>query len=183
MSRAKYYVFDIDNTLIYTDELNTASYLWALEQKGRTLDWKGGRITKEVVREEYPHLTKEELIEISALKQQYFLDHLELTQVNEEVKALLENIPRERCVMWTSAHPLRVRKMLEYYGVCDAFVEARFTEKEAVHDDAAFFCKAMKCTKEELVFLDDADEVITRLRATGLTVIDVKKGVSGVSIG
>lgn len=73
-----FHIVDVDNTLVFTDQLNTAGYVYALARVGlepRTTI--PDRITRNVVRSWYPELTDQELGFITSYKQAYVRTHLE----------------------------------------------------------------------------------------------------------
>ena len=57
-----FHIVDVDNTLVFTNQLNTAGYVYALAQVGLELSTTiPDRITRDVVRSWYPQLTDQEL--------------------------------------------------------------------------------------------------------------------------
>ena len=81
-----FHIVDVDNTLVFTNQLNTAGYVYALAQVGlepRTAI--PDRITRNVVRRWYPELTGQELGRITSHKQAYVRTHMEQTTLNLEI--------------------------------------------------------------------------------------------------
>ena len=74
----RYYVFDLDNTLVFTDALNNEAYNFVLKKFGLSEIRNVERITREVVFQKYPEVEKWK-DEIIALKQNFFLNNLERT--------------------------------------------------------------------------------------------------------
>ena len=78
-----FHIVDVDNTLVFTNQLNTAGYVYALDQVGLELSATiPARITRDVVRNWYPQLTDQELGFITSHKQAYVRTHLEQTTLN-----------------------------------------------------------------------------------------------------
>ena len=117
----KKYVFDLDNTLIYTDSLNNDSYNYALKYQGLSHINKFKRITREIVFENYPNINKIQMCEIINLKCEYFINNLHITEVNESLVTLLRSQEKNDCILWTSAEERRARAILEYYNMNNLF--------------------------------------------------------------
>ena len=111
------YVFDLDNTLIMTDELNNISYNYAIAQFGMYVIEANTRITRSAVFANYPGLTGFQRDKIIALKQRYFIDNINLTYPNIKLITLLQSKKAAHCILWTSADKERVVALLRYYNL------------------------------------------------------------------
>jgi len=78
----KRYIFDLDNTLVYTDSLNNDSYNYALKKLGLASINDCKRITRDVILSKYPELNSFQKNEIIELKQKYFMNNLKRTSPN-----------------------------------------------------------------------------------------------------
>lgn len=115
-----FHIVDVDNTLVFTNQLNTAGYVYALAQVGLELSTTiPDRITRDVVRSWYPQLTDQELGFITSHKQAYVRTHLEQTTLNLAMAHLLITQGSEYCALWTAADPERVRLLLNFHNVTD----------------------------------------------------------------
>ena len=74
---AKKYVFDLDNTLVYTNSLNNESYNYALRLLGKSYLTEIKRITRNVVFQKY-NLSVDEKKRLIEYKQNYFLKNIKL---------------------------------------------------------------------------------------------------------
>lgn len=170
-----FHIVDVDNTLVFTDELNTAGYVHAFACVDLEPRKVVPRITREIVQEWYPQLTKGEVMHITRLKQDYVERHLEVSQLNESVARVLVTYGSERCALWTVANPERVRMLLRYHKITE-YRAIRFSNKK--EDDVAHavqdFCVLFGCEPEDLCFHEDNPEVINYLRNLGLTVMAVE---------
>lgn len=168
-----FYIVDVDNTLVFTDQLNTAGYVYALDYVGlepsATIP---DRITKNVVREWYPKLTEQELDRITFYKQSYVRTHLEQTTLNPEMDHLLKVQGRNRCALWTAANAERVQLLLDFHNITE-YKAIRFSDKStgdvvhAIQD----FCSLFQCEPQDLCFYDDDPGVIQRLLDYDVSVI------------
>ncbi|MFR5650796.1 MAG: hypothetical protein ACLTK1_00280 [Veillonella parvula] len=57
-----FHIVDVDNTLVFTDELNTAGYVHALACMALEPHKVVPRITREIVQEWYPQLSEYDLV-------------------------------------------------------------------------------------------------------------------------
>ena len=118
----RYYVFDLDNTLVFTDALNNEAYNFVLKKFGLSEIRNVERITREVVFQKYPEVEKWK-DEIIALKQNFFLNNLERTFPARELLIKLKNSEKCRNILWTSAEETRVIAILEYYKIAEEFMQ------------------------------------------------------------
>lgn len=168
-----FHIVDVDNTLVFTNQLNTAGYVYALAQMGLELSTTiPDRITRDVVRNWYPQLTDQELGFITSHKQAYVRTHLEQTTLNLAMAHLLISQGSEHCALWTAADPERVRLLLNFHNVTDYKV-IRFSDKSAgdVVHAIQDFCSLFQCEPEGLCFYDDNPDVIQRLLDYGVFVM------------
>ena len=170
-----FHIVDVDNTLVFTDELNTAGYVYALACMALEPRKAVPRITTKIVQDWYPHLTRCDLMYIASLKQAYVENHLDVSRLNQSVARVLRIFGSKRCALWTAANPERVRMLLRHHMVTD-YRAIRFSNKtendvaHAVQD----FCVLFGCEPEDLCFHEDNPEVINYLRKLGLTVMAVE---------
>lgn len=169
----KRHVFDLDNTLIYTDSLNNDSYNYALNQLGLATINDFKRITRDVVFRRYPDLNDVQKNEIIALKQKYFVNNLKRTLPNTSMLQLLEVQNVELCVLWTSAEEERVIAILKHYKICNSFKKIIFSNKTELIQDIERICEILECSFEHLIFYEDNKSLIKELQQLNLNVISV----------
>ena len=167
------YIFDLDNTLIYTNILNNYSYNYALQLQGIApiLDCK--RITRKIVYIKYPHLNNMLKDKIIELKQEFFIKNIQDTKPNEPLLKFLKSQNADYCVLWTSADKARVQALLEYYKISDDFMKILFSKKSNVLQDVDSICELFSCKSEQLVFYEDNWEAIKKLQELNIRVISV----------
>ena len=169
-----FHIFDIDNTLFFTNELNNKAYIFALSSLGLKALVPCKRITRTVVSLWYPFLTDEDLTAIVRLKQTYVNENLHLVSINNDLYRLLQEIERNKVGLWTAADPSRIQKILDYTGITN-YTYIRFSDKS--QDDIYYgiqeFCHIFKCEKDQLCFYEDDKKVIEYLQLQGVRVIEV----------
>ena len=74
-----FHIVDVDNTLVFTDELNTAGYVHALACMELEPRKVVPRITREIVQEWYPHLSEYDLVHMANLKKADVENHYNLS--------------------------------------------------------------------------------------------------------
>ncbi|MBM7560857.1 HAD family hydrolase [Fusibacter tunisiensis] len=173
MRITKRYIFDLDNTLVYTDLLNNDSYNYALKKLGFATISDCKRITRDVILSRYPELNNFQKNKIIELKQKYFLNNLKNTSPNTSVIQVLEDQNVELCILWTSADETRVFAILEHYKIYNRFKKVLFSSKLEVVKDIEKICEILECGFEHLIFYEDNQRVIQDLHQLNLNVISV----------
>lgn len=173
MKKNNKYIFDLDNTLIYTDKLNNDSYNYALKNIGLPEINKIKRITRETVFKTYKNINTDEKSKLIQLKNEYFINNLHVTYMNELVVEVLRCQNKENCILWTSADEARVKALLEYYNINDLFKKILITNKIDISNDIEEICKLHKCDLQQLVFYEDNIMLVEKLGQLNLNVIGV----------
>ena len=160
-------VFDLDNTLVFTDELNHEAYNYALKQEKLKPIATCKRMTREIVFEHYPHLTEWQKERIIDIKQKYFVENVRYTTPNTYLINLLLSKHAKHCVLWTSADMVRVQAMLKFYRIEGAFISVVYSDKCDLSRDIEMMCSLFSCNPAQLVFFEDNQNTVTELRALG----------------
>lgn len=167
------YIFDLDNTLIYTNALNNKSYNYALQLQALSPISDCERVTRDIVLIKYPHLNNEIKRKIIELKQEFFVGNIHETKPNESLLKILKSQKTEHCILWTSADETRVNALLEHYKIDNSFKKIIFSNKTNVSQDVESMCQLFGCTSEHLLFHEDNQEVIKKLKELNLNVISI----------
>lgn len=174
MKKHKKYIFDLDNTLIYTNKLNNNAYNYALKKQGMSTIKGLTRITRDLVFASNPTLTTKQKKAIIKLKQAYFIDNIGHTKPNQALLAQLRSHSRQDCILWTSANELRVEALLGYYELNNSFKKVFLSDKSNVQEDIDAICKVWECGLEQIIVYEDDQALIESLRQLGVNV----KGIS-----
>ena len=135
------HIFDLDNTLIYTDRLNNISYNYALNAIGLAVIDSHSRITRDTVDLYYPSLSLLDRKRIIELKQKYFIDNISDTEANISLITFLKTLPADSNVLWTSADQIRVNSLLNFYDMSNCFCNILFSRKDNIAKDINEICK------------------------------------------
>lgn len=166
------YVFDLDNTLIMTDELNNASYNYALTSLGIPPIRVSIRITRQMIFDNYPKLSEFEKNELVKLKQFYFKDNIHRTIPNTNLIYLLMSINAAHCILWTSAEKYRATCLLRYYGLENHFLTILYSMKQDLSKDIVKLCNMFKCDLNQLFFFEDNENVVKELKILGILKVE-----------
>lgn len=161
------YVFDLDNTLVMTDELNNAAYNHALVQHGLNPIPSRKRLTRKEVFSHYSFLSEKEQHEIIEAKQMYVQTHLSSALLNTALVDRLRGLKKEHCLLWTSADRRRAEALLQHYRLEDCFISVLYSKKDTVEEDIPAVCSQLHCEKEALVFFEDDPIVLCELKRLG----------------
>ena len=173
MIMEKKYVFDLDNTLVYTNSLNNDSYNYALSILGLPGIDNIERITREIVFTKYPNISMTVRNEILKIKQEYFKNNLHRTVLNNILLKSLIMQKKEDCMLWTSANSDRVIEILKFYDIEKEFIGIIFGKKQNIDLELEKIYKMLKCKLEQITFYEDNKEVIRKLLELGANVIEI----------
>lgn len=157
-------VFDLDNTLIFTNALNNEAYNYALEYCNLHKITNYIRIERSVILEVYPSLDITQLDKIIELKQNYFLENINKTKPNLELINILKSNKKQDCVLWSSADKKRAKALLDYYKIKNAFNYEIYTDKKDIKKDIENICIKLSCKKEDLLVYEDSVNCINTLQ-------------------
>lgn len=156
------YIFDLDNTLVFTDKLNSEAYNYALDSLGKENINDVKRITREVVFSKY-YLTENEKKKLLDLKRRYFIDNITKIQKNDELLFLLSGINSSDCLLWTSAERCRVEAILRYLNLFSAFSFILYSDKKNIKNDLDSICRHFKCQKSSLKVYEADNTLLNKI--------------------
>ena len=156
-------VFDMDNTLFFTDRLTNESYNYALQVFGFNKIYSDKRITRTYVNQVYPYLSNESLATIIDTKQEYFNNNLDKITINRQILNIIMQSGIDSCVLWTSADPNRVQETLKYYNLDESFLNIVYSNKLNIEDDLELICFIFQASKKDLLVFEDNDTTIKKL--------------------
>ena len=117
-------LFDLDGTLVETDEANNLAYLMAINEiMGLNFGVNSiFRITREKLSCLLPQASKEELNKIILHKEKYFSKFLNYTRVNVELFEVLKRFKAQnRLILITRSKRERALVVLKHHGLLDYF--------------------------------------------------------------
>jgi hypothetical protein len=167
------YIYDLDNTLIYTDLLNNEAYNYALNQFGLSPILDCERVTREIVFLRYPNLDNNQKDEIIKIKQKYFISNLHLTKINANAIKILQSQKTENCYLWTHAEIIRVKAILKHHLLTDAFKEVIYSDKNDVINDINKICHICNCTENALTFYEDNNDILNVLKQLNIKTVSI----------
>ncbi|QLB13840.1 hypothetical protein EV697_10629 [Bisgaardia hudsonensis] len=149
------YIFDLDNTLVFTDTLNNIGYNQALQNMKLSPIIDKKRITrKDLDKYSIDEKTKQKIIQF---KLDYFLSHLFKTELNRLLYRVVISSAVKK-VLWTKAEPKRVIAILKYYKIERCFSKIYFFKKENIQKELVIICQEnnQKTVRDIIVFEDDS---------------------------
>ena len=158
-----YYLFDMDGTLFFTDELNNESYNSALADHNFKPIHNMKRITRKIVKGFYPELTKGEITGLINRKQDYFIENIRRIQENNFLFAILKRLEKEKCILWTSAERRRVDGIIREFSLQRFFDKVILSGKQCISDDIHSICLELSCTRDQLLVFENDVSVVKKL--------------------
>lgn len=162
MSMREKYVFDLDNTLVYTDDLNNEAYNFALTTLGKKPLNNLSRITRDTVFMQIS-FSKEKREQLINIKQNYFRENLHKITPNFTLIKVLDSLNKEDCLLWTSAAQCRVEAILQYFHLKNKFKDVFFSTKSDLKRDIERICAYLLCKKEQLRIYDDNKQLLQEI--------------------
>ena len=101
----------------------------------------------------YPDLTDDEYNTIISIKQTYFLDHLDETEVNFILLDLMKRVGRGNCFLWTSADRIRIEHLIDFHGLSKYYNTIFYSNKINITKDIAELCRITNEKLNNLVFM------------------------------
>ncbi len=166
------HIFDLDNTLVYTNQANNDAYNSALRQAGLKPIRGVDRITRETVRRVYRHLTGEQIQKIITNKRTLYC--VQKTYVNHRLLRYARKQGVENCFVWTSADCGRAFSVMEHHGLHRYFSDIYFSEKRNIVQELEDLTRHFCLEPQDVVIYEDTDTYIEELRQGGVEVVDVK---------
>lgn len=176
------HIFDLDNTLVYTDRANCDAYNEALRREGLEPITAAGRITRETVRFAYPEMADVQLQRIITGKQALFSP--KKTVLNVPLLEYAKEQGRDRCLIWSSADYGRACSLMVYHNLKAHFFDVYFSPKTDIPRELELLVRRFLLNPGNLVVYEDTEGHIEELRKMGIRVIDANAlGAYGVKPG
>lgn len=154
------YIFDLDNTLIFTDDLNNLAYQNALMEYQLPIIESSKRITRKDIKN---NVTDDELLnKIIYFKQQYFISNLDKTELNKPLYQFLINKSGKKLI-WTSADKDRTLALLKFYNIYPHIDDIIFSPKTDIRADMQQIYDKFGVSYRELIVFEDNIDVIQKL--------------------
>lgn len=162
-----YYLFDMDGTIVFTDELNNESYNYALLACNLKPIMNEKRITREIVKKYYPYIEKQKIDIIIDKKQRYFIENIWKVRVNT---CLLDIIRRlgNNCILWTSSDKKRAMHICNFFKLKEMFDFIVFSDKKNIYRDISEICNELACTCNQLIVFENDTNIVHKLKMQGI---------------
>lgn len=163
----KYFVFDLDNTLVKTDLANTNSYAEAIKaitsieiQIGKT------RITREQLPQYLPSLSSTQISKIIESKEELFIRHIKETILNQQLIKILLLIKGqgEDTILLTECRERRAKELCSYWGISQFFDKQFYKENYSGVSKYQFLQAIVAETKSVVLFENEHYEIQKALK-------------------
>jgi HAD superfamily hydrolase (TIGR01509 family) len=172
----KVVVYDLDNTLVLTDEANNYSYIEVLGRFGYdTSRLKSTtRITSTSIQISYPEIARFKLWRIRRNKLKVFLNNLHLVHLNDMVIATIEEYKNLAVIIWTSSNRKRALTQIKHFNIyCDWILFSPKDTAATIEKIVAKIEKKYRVERRQIVFFDDDAKTISLLGKAGVLTIQV----------
>ncbi len=125
------YIFDLDNTLIYSDYANNISYKEAIKNViGANLNISCPRITRNCIATQFPDLSADDMSKVIQEKERQYKKHINKTILNTALVDVLRYIKRNNMssILLTYSAKYRAEQLLEFHGISNLFSAKYYKE-------------------------------------------------------
>lgn len=161
-------IFDLDGTLVNTDEVNFLAYKDAI-QKITNLDLallheNDERFTREKLYSIIPDLQSQKYEKIIEMKNSVYQKYLHKSKVNNCILKIIDKFSQtNKIVLATNSHKDRANIILTYHGLINLFDNIFYKEdykKQRNKFEHVFSCLNIVDPSLALVFEDDINEIL-----------------------
>ena len=161
-----YLIFDLDGTIIDTDEANFLSYQEAVK-KVKNINLKSlykndERFTREKLNLIIPSLTIKEYEKIIEIKNYSFRKFLKNTKLNNKILEIIKQFTKtNKIILATNSHKLKASLLLNYYNLADFFEKKYYKEDYTNKDNKyKYILNHLNISLNNvIIFEDDQDEI------------------------
>lgn len=161
-------IFDLDGTLVNTDEVNLLAYKFAI-QKIANLDLallheNEERFTREKLYSIIPNLQSQEYEKIIEMKNSVYENYLHKSKVNNFVLKIIDKFSKtNKIILATNSHKDRANMVLRYHSLINLFDNIFYKEdykKQINKFEHVFSYLNIYDPSLALIFEDDVNEVL-----------------------
>ena len=172
------YIFDLDNTLIYSDAANNLAYKEAVRNVvNGDLRIDGGRITRGDIAARFPKLSVAQLSKIIAAKESLYPQYFDRTLLNPALLSILKQLAanQKRTILLTYGGKNRALQLLEYYGIGKYFSEKYFKEDFSTMSKYKFATDVLELNSRKIVLFENETEGQREAVSDGFSVHNIIK--------
>ncbi|MDD4351702.1 MAG: HAD family phosphatase [Candidatus Gracilibacteria bacterium] len=184
MSKLSCFIFDLDGTLVFTEDANFLAYQKALAHFGIKISRTDyhqvfGQRINELVTSLAPKLSSNQIEELKKLKSSYYAGETNLLVLNKPVASILKHAKELGiiCCLATSASHDSAQTVLEYFQL-EAYFDYLVFGDDVVHGkpDPECFLKCIqkfKLEPAECLIFEDSEKGLEAAKASGANYVQV----------
>lgn len=164
------FVFDLDNTLVETNQANNNAYKEAIQAiVGKEISMGDSRFTRSDLLISLPYLTETELDAVIKLKESLYVNHLQETRLNNHLFEMLKQLKEsgEETILLTESCENRAKQVCDYYFLAPFFNKKYYREDYENGDKYQFLKENFSIDGSVFLFESEQAEV-QRARQSGL---------------
>ncbi|MDD6003296.1 MAG: hypothetical protein PUC50_13995 [Bacteroidales bacterium] len=172
------YIFDLDNTLIYSDAANNLAYKEAVRNViHKDLDIRNGRITRGDIASRYPNLTATQLSKIIKEKEKSYAKYFDFTLLNIALLNILKQLSsaNQRTILMTYSGSERAGQLLDFYGINKYFSEKYYKEDFGNKSKYKFATDILSIDSRKIVLFENETEGCSEAISDGFAAHNIIK--------
>ena len=156
-----YLIFDLDGTLINTDEANFLSYQEAIKNV-KSIDLNSiydnkERFTRDKLKSFVPYLTVQEFEKIIKMKTNLFQKYLKYTILNTSILEIINKFSEtNQIILATNSHKIKADLLLKHYDLFNLFHKKYYKENYLNKDNKyQYIIDNLKIDPNDIIIFED----------------------------
>lgn len=167
----RYFLFDLDNTLVKTNQANSDSYKEAIQAiTGKIVEIKKKRCTRNDLLSIIPNLSASQITEIATAKERFYQKHISETILNKELFKLLKNLKESgnETILLTESRKKRALQICDYHFLTERFSQTYFLDDYGDKNKYQFL-KTLKIPLDSIVLFESERLEVQRAIQNGIS--------------
>ncbi len=162
ISETIFFVFDLDNTLVKTNQANNLAYKEAIRSVvGNDIKIGNERFTRKDLTTVIPSISSEKIVEIIRRKEKLYGDYLQTTILNLELFKILKILQKfgQKTILLTDSHNARALQVCSYHSITSYFNHLYCKEDYGGNNKYEFLKKQFSPNSVFFLFENDPVEI------------------------
>lgn len=157
------FVFDLDNTLVMTNQANNMAYQEAIKRVlGKDIRMNNQRFTREDLFPMFPHFSYEQIDKIVKQKEDVYSGFLQETILNTELFKILKltKTNGHKNILLTESHKARAIQVCSYHLLTPFFSKLYYKEDYGTENKYLFLNKHFTSISSVILFENEKEEIL-----------------------
>lgn len=165
------YIFDLDNTLIYSDIANNISYREAIRNViGTELNICCPRITRSSITTQFPNLSTDEMSKVIQEKELHYAKHINKTMLNTALVNALKYMRDNdmTSILLTYSSKRRAEQLLKFHGISNLFSAKYYKEDYNGKSKYKYATSTLGLRSSDIILFENEQEGMNEALCDGI---------------